>query len=160
MRQLSKTFWYRTALIAVLVLLAVLMFVIGRQHSILIDNKAIEIDGAEHKAFSLCQVRIDGLEEKELARRDRIEVKVQGQRHKITLSYVDSSNNDKTLEVRFRVPLGEDMVLISLPALAAGLEQGKWLSPFKSMTISNETEQTQPEESVSIDDAAAAGFDF
>jgi hypothetical protein len=107
----------RAGLVAVGVGLAVLAFVLGRGHTILLDNKDAE-DGSV-SAFDGVLVTVDRQEELEMYLGDRLAATVTGQSHRIT---IEDFNGDTVVEKKIRVPLGQDMVLVSIPKLAAGIE--------------------------------------
>lgn len=123
----KKIFWRRTAVRAALVLaflgLMVLVYVQGKGHTILIDNKD-SADGA-YKAFEDVRVAVDKLPDSEYLAGDRDMAKVVGQVHKIT---VDKQDGSAKIVKTIRIPLGADTVLLSLPKLVAGAEP--YLEPF------------------------------
>ena len=110
----SRRTLVRAALcVAYLVLIAV-MFTVGKGHTIIIDNKDSE-DG-QAKAFESVTVSVDGQEPLELAAGERDMAKVRGQGHQVEVTVKDQQKR----EIRFRVPLGEDVLLLSVPKLVAG----------------------------------------
>ena len=125
---------FQLAAMVLVLLLGVLMFFIGRQHTILLDNKTLEVEGKSYQAFSIVEVAVDSLERLELAARDRDKAEVLGQRHVLSVWYTDKSFEEHELKVKFRVPVGQDMVLISLPALVGGAEESVWLQPYTPPT--------------------------
>ncbi|WP_304225999.1 DUF6672 family protein [Gracilinema caldarium] len=113
----------RSALVFVYVLLLVLMLVTGKRHTILIDNKDAA-DGS-YEAINGMSVQIDNLESAEYYPGDRDKALVKGQRHRIKIELFD---DEKVIEREFRVPFGQDMVLLSVPKLVAGIEP--FIEPF------------------------------
>jgi len=107
----------RSALVAACLGLAALTFVLGKGHTILLDNKDAE-DGSV-SAFDGVLVTVDRQEELEMYLGDRLAATVMGQAHTVT---IEDFNGDTKVEKRIRVPLGTDMVLLSIPKLAAGIE--------------------------------------
>lgn len=155
--KIPRRLWLRAAAVVLLILIGVLMFFIGRQHSILVDNKTIEIDGVTYKALDLCEVSIDGSAPEELVPRDRIQVNVMGQSHKLVVTYTDEFWEEKRVEIRFRTPVPEEMMLMSIPAVANGLSVDKFLTHFELQAIT--VDQIEQGETISIDDDTAA-FDI
>lgn len=129
--QITRRFWIRIAAIAVVLLLAVLMFWLGKQHTILLDNKTLEVDGRSYKALSIVEVKVDKGEWLELAARDRDMAVVTDQGHRITVRYTDENYEDVEKTWKFSVPLGEDMMLLSIPALVGGADHDVWLSHYE-----------------------------
>ncbi len=106
----------RSALVAVYVALLVLMLLLGKRHTILIDNKEAE-DGS-YAAIDGMSVQIDSLESAEYYPGDRDKAVVNGQRHKIKVEIFSES---KVVEQSFTVPFGQDMLILSVPKLVAGI---------------------------------------
>lgn len=118
----------RGAALVLLLLIAMALYMTGKGHSILLDNKTVEIAGTEYKMFNTLEVKIDRGDEREILKRDRIKEDVVGQSHKITITYLDKGE-EKVLVKKFRIRTGQAMYLISLPALIGGAED--WLEPFE-----------------------------
>ncbi|MBB6481707.1 DUF6672 family protein [Spirochaeta isovalerica] len=117
----------RSAALALLVLLALFFYFTGKGHSLLLDNKTVTLGGVEYAALNMLEVKVDRGEDREIFKRDRIKEDVVGQGHKITVTYLDKGM-EKVIEEKFRIRTGQDMYLISLPALIGGSDQ--WLEPF------------------------------
>jgi hypothetical protein len=131
MRPDSRRHVFQAAAVVFLVLVAVVMFHMGKQHVLLLDNKTLEIDGTTYPALSLVEVRVDSQEPLELAPRDRDKADVIGQRHKISISYTTKTFEEKELTVQVVIPLPQHMVLVNIPALAGGAPQEVWMTPYE-----------------------------
>lgn len=127
---LSRRNLFQLAALSVIILLAVVMFIIGRQHTILLDNKTIEHDGKTYTAFPIVEVEVDTDGEIELAARDRDKAEVMGQHHKLTVTYTDKFFEEHQVVKRFKVPIGFDMVLVSIPALVGELDESVWMQHY------------------------------
>ncbi|AEC02867.1 DUF6672 family protein [Parasphaerochaeta coccoides] len=125
----------RIGCVLLILAVALWMYFIGRQHTVLVDNRAVEQAGGTIQALKVVEVQVDGQKVIELFPRDRDQFTVTGQRHTITMRFTDSSYNDVEIVRSFRIPVGEDMVLISLPTFAADSKAGQdvWLSSFKPL---------------------------
>ncbi|MDD3365735.1 MAG: hypothetical protein PHS67_00545 [Sphaerochaetaceae bacterium] len=128
---LSRRHLYQLIAVVVVLLIGVIMFVIGKQHIFLLDNKTLESNGKTYPAFSIVEVQVNRIESLELGPRDRDRADVRGQKHKITVRYTDRSFEEHEVVVKFKVPLSQEMVLISLPALVGGAEESVWLQPYE-----------------------------
>lgn len=128
---LSRRHLYQLIAVVVVLLIGVIMFVIGKQHILLLDNKTLESNGKTYPAFSIVEVQVNRIESLELGPRDRDRADVRGQKHKITVRYTDRSFEEHEVVVKFKVPLSQEMVLISLPALVGGAEESVWLQPYE-----------------------------
>ena len=137
----TKTFYIRLIAILIIILVAIWMYVIGKQHNIYIDNK----DYGSYKAFSWVDVTVDKQEPLGLAKRDRDVFTVVNQTHKFKVEA-----NGETKEVKLRIPLEMKNVIINLPAFMAALDQAEWMSEFIIETVSVES---QTEEIVTDDTA-------
>lgn len=113
----SRRFAVRAILIALYLALLVLMLFTGRRHTILIDNKAAP-DGS-YAAVDGMSVRIDALEASEYYPGDRDKALVKGQKHRIQ---IETFADGKIEEREFRLAFGQDIVLLSVPKLLAGIE--------------------------------------
>jgi hypothetical protein len=146
----------RSGLVLVYALLVALAFVTGKSHTILIDNK----DRAEgpFQAIDGILVTIDGREPLELYKGDRDMVKVKGQKLRVTLEPI-AGGDKETAELR--IPMDVDMLLLSVPMLAAGRED--CLEPFVTSeqpreadeTVGNVNEFTSPDAAGAADGSAA-----
>ena len=150
---LSRRHFFQLVAVILILVLAVVMFVIGRQHTVLLDNKTIEHDGKSYPAFSIVEVKINKEDSIELAARDRDKADVMGQRHKITVTYTDKFFEEHEVVKNFKVPIGYDMVLISIPALVADLGQSIWLQQFIPPTaaVAPVVEELPVEDDLGID---------
>ncbi len=113
----------RATLAVVYLALVVFIFVNGREHTVLLDNKTAA-DGST-QAFKRVKVYVDERPPVELFARDRDMIKVLGQRHRIR---IETQEGAVRLETEFTVPLADNMILVSVPRMAAG--QDDFWEPF------------------------------
>ncbi|VBB39762.1 conserved hypothetical protein [uncultured Spirochaetota bacterium] len=113
----------RSILLALYIAVMLIMVITGRRHTILIDNK--DAPDGSYMAIDGMEVQIDNQEALEYYPGDRDKAVVQGQRHKIK---VDMFMEGREFEASFRIPFGQDMILLSVPKLAAGIEP--YFEPF------------------------------
>jgi hypothetical protein len=107
----------RVVLIAAYIGLTVLVFVMGKGHTILVDNKDAE-DGSV-QAIDGVMVAVDRQEAIELYSGDRDKAVVMGQVHTVSVEVIADGTK---LQKKIRLPIGEEMLLLSVPKLAAGVE--------------------------------------
>lgn len=107
----------RIVLVALYVALIAFVFVGGKGHTLLVDNK--NVPEANLKAFDLVKITVDNLKPAEETKGDRDMFKISGQRHKIV---IEVPGDPKKIVKYITVPMGTEIVLISLPKLAAGVE--------------------------------------
>lgn len=125
----------RSALILVYVGLMVLVFVLGKGHTLLVDNK--DVAGTDLRAFSLVKITVDNLKPSEETKGDRDMFKIAGQRHKIVLEVPGDPNK---IVKYITVPMGSDITLISLPKLAAGQDPFLPFVPAEAVTPDRESQ--------------------
>lgn len=131
---------------AVVVLLCValgaLMMVIGRGHTVYLDNKTIEYNGVEYKAFAHVDATVKGAEKTiKLDARDRGMATWLGQNFHMELTITEKKGDQpRSLAVDLTLPYGMDGPIINLPALLAGLDQEAWLDEFIPAPPSEEPE--------------------
>lgn len=125
-----KRILIRAAALILLLLISVALYYSGKGHTLLLDNKNIEINGIQLKALDFADVIIDRGEELEILKRDRLKENVSGQKHRITVVYMDKGE-EKTIQKTFQIYVGEPMYLLSIPALLADSEE--WIQVFEPL---------------------------
>ncbi|NBK21318.1 MAG: hypothetical protein EOM68_04750 [Spirochaetia bacterium] len=147
----GRTFLMRLIAIVVVLLLAVMLFFIGKQHTVLLDNKTLTVNGEEIKALKMVEVQVNKLEALEFVPRDRDKVDVTRQKHTITVSYTDADWNEISITRKFTLPLMEEMSIISIPVLVANpnAPQSVWLEKYELPTFAV---QAAPEDEVIVTD--------
>jgi len=134
--KINKRFYIRVTAMGLIILFAILMAFLGKQHTILIDNKNIEINGVELKALQIVEFQVDKQPALELAKRDRLQTFVQGQTHTFIITYADENWEEFVLEKKLKVPFSEDMLIFSIPAFINDIEDvDNYLKPFIIKTI-------------------------
>ncbi|WP_352426223.1 DUF6672 family protein [Aminomonas paucivorans] len=112
----------RTVLVLLLVGLGVVLFALGKEHQVFLDNKALAVGGAEVPALEAVRVTVDGGEPLEFAADDRDVVQTRGLRAQVKLEVLDGNGNvTKTVERSVSFSF-EDRVMLSLPVLVQGGE--------------------------------------
>lgn len=108
-----RRLFIRLALTALWIGLGVLLFVMNRGHTLLIDNKDID----NLRASDLITVTLDKKKSVEFFRGDRDIFRVGGGRHRLRVEYADGT---PPYENTFTLPLGPDMFLLSIPRMTNG----------------------------------------
>jgi len=131
-------------LLLILVGIAAAMMVIGRGHTIYLDNKTLEdYHGQEYKAAHKIVVTVKGEEVAKLNQRDRGMAIWIGQNFRMTLEVTQEKGGEpETREISLKLPYDMDGIIVNLPAVLAGLPEEAWLSEF----IPAETEEEEEEE--------------
>ncbi len=122
---------FRIAALAIVLVIAAAMFVIGRGHTIYFDNKTLEYNGQEYKAYHKVKVIVDGKEVAKLSERDRGMADIMGQTLTMTLEITDEKDGTPhSHKVSMGVPYNMDGIIINLPALMAGQPEEAYMSEF------------------------------
>lgn len=116
MKEKSRKIIYKSGLAVVYILLLVLMFTTGRTHTLLVDNKSAQ-DGS-YKAINGMEVTVNKEEPVEFYKGDRDKFTVKGQTVKLHVEFFDGKDD---LDVKLRIPLLKDTMIVSIPMLQADL---------------------------------------
>jgi hypothetical protein len=107
----------RLAVVVVWIGLGVVLFVMNRGHTLLVDNRNVETPAI--RAPDLIMVTIDKRKPLEFFRGDRDIFELGGGSHRI---YIEFSDGTPPFEKRFKLPLGPDMFILSIPKMINGVE--------------------------------------
>lgn len=107
----------RGAVLVVYLALMAFVFISGRGHTVLVDNKTAADES--YQALSVVKVYVGKEAGLELAPRDRDKVVVRGQQQLIR---IETREAVPVTERTIRIPIGVDTVLVSIPKMAAGIE--------------------------------------
>ena len=130
----------RLVLVVIWIGLGVLLFVLNRGHTLLVDNRNVESPSL--RAPDLINVVVNNGRPLEFFRGDREIYEVGGGRHSIRIEFSDGT---PPFENSFTLPLGPDMFLLSIPRMINGIEP--YIEVFRS----------QPERRNVDDDEADSG---
>ena len=107
----------RLALVVVWIGLGVVLFVMNRGHTLLIDNR--NAADLELRAPDMIKVTVDKSKPLEFFRGDRDIVDVGGGEHRIIVEFSDGT---PPYEKRFSLPLGPDMFILYIPKMINNIE--------------------------------------
>ena len=141
---------FRGAAIVIILAIAVVMFIIGRGHTIYFDNKDAEYDGKKYESFYKVTVIKDREKVAKLGEDERGMTDLMGQTLSITLEITDEKGNDpQSAKVSMPIPYGLDGIVINIPELMAGLPADAYMSEFVPVATSEDEEE---DEEVVIDE--------
>jgi hypothetical protein len=132
-----RTYIIRLALFVTWAALLVLLFVQNRGHTLLVDNRNAEELGL--RAQDMIMVTVNKGKPLEFLRGDRELYQIGGGRHRI---YIEFSDGRPPFEAYFKLPLGPDMFLLSIPKMINGIEP--YIEVFKTQPQSR-NEEEEPE---------------
>lgn len=141
----KRTILFRIGAILILLIIAGIMMVIGRGHTVYIDNKSLDYNGQTYKTPYKVVVFVDGEQVAKLRDKERGMATCIGQKFEMTLEITqDKGGNEETSTVTLDLPYNMDGVAINLPAYLAGLPEEVYLSKFEPAV--EETEPASEEE--------------
>ena len=123
--------------------LGVLLFLLNRGHSLLVDNRNVESPAI--RAPDLIMVSVNKQKPLEFFRGDRDIFRVKGSRQRITIEFSDGT---PAFEKEFSLPLGPDMFLLSIPKMINGEEP--YFEVFVSRQESRTADETESDEEAEL----------
>lgn len=130
-----------TALI--LIAIAYAMTIIGRGHTIYLDNKRLEYEGQSYSAPYRVVISVDGEEVAKLFNRERGSAICIGQTFTMTMSVLEKrGGEEKTETYTLKLPKDMDGIIINLPGYLAGLGEEAYLSEFIPAPSTEPVEET------------------
>lgn len=149
---------FRIGAVAILIAIAACMMIIGRGHTVYVDNKTLEYNGETYKTPYRVNVYIGEERIAKLSARERGMTTNIGQNFKMTLGVIKEKGNDEEMvDVALKLPYNMDGIIINIPGYLAGLPQDAWLSEF----ISTPTEAEMQDEEIPTDEEdILAGAEF
>ena len=123
--------------------------VIGRGHTVYIDNKTLEYNGETYKTPYRVNVYVGEERIAKLSARERGMTTNIGQNFKMTLGVIKEKGNDEEMiDVALKLPYNMDGIIINIPGYLAKLPQEAWMSEF----ISTPTEAEMQDEQIPTDE--------
>ena len=130
----KRSLLFRIGAIALLVLIAACMMVIGRGHTVYFDNKAMEYQGKTYEAPYKVTVMVKGEQAATLYEKERGSATNIGQTFEMTLRVMqEKGGSEKESTYRFKIPYSMDGIVVNIPGLMAGLPEEATMSEFVSL---------------------------
>ena len=139
----KRTLFFRIGAIVILLAIAAVMMVIGRGHTVYLDNKKLEYNGKTYDTPYKVVVLVDGEQVAKLYDRERGSATCIGQKFTVTLEITEKKGGSETTQT-YTIPLPKNMdgIVINLPGFLAGLDQDAYITEFVPVA----TEETTTEE--------------
>jgi len=145
---------FRLGTLAILVAIAAVMMVVGRGHTVYLDNKKLEYQGQEYKTPYKVVVLVKGEQVAKLYDRERGSATNVGQNFEMTLEITQEKGGDETVATyQIKLPYNMDGVIINLPGYLAGLPEEAYLTEF----VSTAPEEPEAEEEIPESDEFEMG---
>ena len=154
----NKRKWiFRGCAILAVLAIAALMFVIGRGHTVYIDNKTLEYNGETYNALNKVEVWVGDQRLSKLAKRERTSSTVIGQSFEMKLiNTVNKGDEPTEVVVKLSLPYSWDGIVVNVPGYLAGLPQEAWMTEF----VSAPEPVTEEDESSPADEESMLIGDF
>lgn len=147
----SRKLIFRAAALLLVLALGAWMMVIGRGHTVYLDNKKLEYEGETYKAPYKVVIKVDGEQVGKLYDKERAMSICIGQSFTMTLEVTEEKGGDETIRtVSMTLPYNMDGIVLNLPGILNGLPQEAYLSEFVSLA----TETSGEDEEVVTDEFA------
>ena len=145
----TRKLLFRVGAVLLLVLIAGLMFIVGRGHTVYLDNKTLEYEGQTYSALYKIEILRNGEKVAKLNKRERGMATNIGQTCKLTLVITkEKKGAEETQEIELKLPYSMDGIIINLPGYLSGLPEDAYLTEF----ISTAETETAPEEEINTDE--------
>ena len=121
----------RIAAVVVLVVIGIIMSIVGRGHTIYLDNKTLEYEGNTYKAPYKVTVYVDGEQLTKRYDKERGSATCLGQTFTVTLEIMESKGGSEETQT-YKIPLPKNMdgIIINIPGYLAGLPEEAYLTEF------------------------------
>ena len=142
----KKRAWiFRGCTLLVILIIAGVMFLVGRGHTVYIDNRTLEYNGESYDALQKVEVWVGGERLSKLGKRERTMSTVIGQSFEMKLINTVNKGDEPTEEtVRISLPYGWDGIVVNVPGYLAGLPQEAWMTVFISEPEPVTEEEEEP----------------
>ena len=122
---------FQLAAVVVLVAVAYAMTIIGRGHTVYLDNKKLEYNGKTYETPYKVVAFVDGEQVAKLYDRERGSATCIGQKITVTFEITEKKGGSETTQT-YTIPLPKNMdgIIINLPAYFAGLGEDAYLTEF------------------------------
>ena len=158
MSEKTRKILFRTGAVVILLAIAGIMMIIGRGHTVYLDNKTLEHDGQTCTALNKVTIYVNGERVAKLAKRERGSAICIGQTFTMTMEIVKEKGDDPvTKTVSIKLPYDLDGIVINLPGYLEGLPEEAYMSEFVSLATEVDT-GTDDEEIPSTDEFALGDF--
>ena len=149
---------FRLGAIALLVVIAACMMVVGRGHTVYVDNKSLDYNGETFAPYYRATVYVNGERLSKLQPKERTSATNIGQSFSMTLELIKEKGGEtETVDIALKLPYNMDGIIVNIPGYMAGLPEEAWMTEF----ISTPTEAEMQDEEIHTDEEdVLAGAEF
>ena len=154
----KRRLFFRLGAVALLVVIAACMMVIGRGHTVYVDNKSLDYNGETYKPYYRATVYVNGERISKLQPKERTSATNIGQSFSMTLELIKEKGQDaETVDISLKLPYNMDGIIVNIPGYMAGLPEEAWMTEFVSAPTEAEM---QDEEIPTEEEDVLAGAEF
>ena len=128
--------------VILLIVVAAVMMVIGRGHTLYFDNVTLEnYEGQTYEPPYKAEIVVKGEKVANLHEKERGMATWIGQNFKMLITITaEKGGDEKTYAVNLKLPYNMDGIIVNIPAVMAGLPQEAWCSEFIQTIVEEEEE--------------------
>jgi hypothetical protein len=122
---------FRAGAILILLIIAGVMMIVGRGHTIYFDNKTLEYNGESYSTIRRINVLVNGEQVAKLSKKERGMATCMGQSFSFDLEVIREKDAEpEPYHFDLSLPYGMDGIIVNLPGIMAGVPQEAWMSEF------------------------------
>lgn len=131
---------FTAGLIAILIAISIVCFIVGRGHTVYLDNKGIE--GTDYSSYQNVDVYYKGEKVVSLGKAERGAVTLTGQ--KLDIQFIikkKKTSEEETLNLTFDLPYDLDGIVINIPAYVEGANQDVYMYEYIPTRVEEDDEE-------------------
>lgn len=140
----SRRLMFRVFAVVILVAIAAVMMLVGRGHTVYLDNKTLEYDGETYSTPYKVVVTVKDQQVAKLYNRERGSATNIGQTFTMTLAITQEKGGDEVVSTHtLKLPYNLDGIVVNLPGYLAGLPEEAWMSEFVPIAVEADTSEEE-----------------
>ena len=129
----KRALFFRIGAIIVLIAICAVMMIVGRGHTVYLDNKPVEYNGTTYESPYKISIYVDDEQAAKLYEGERGQATNIGQTFEVTFKIMQTKGGDETTNTyQIKLPYNMDGVVVNIPGFLAGLPEEAYISEFVS----------------------------
>lgn len=138
----KRAFLFRAGTVLALLIIAGVMLIVGRGHTVFFDNKTFEAEGGTIPSFYKTVVYHNDEKVAELMKRERGMATWTGQNFRMEVEVTrEKGGEPERYPLHLKLPYSMDGIIVNLPAMLAGLPAETFMSEFVAMVQVTEADE-------------------